>query len=145
MIGAAVNQRSDSMNQQKRQSRATARVKTMSLRRQGVPCNASKWGYDPLREIRKGDLTPGEVQSVRKLVRREGTPSHIDLGARNRNLVDLRDFETKAEACAFVTWVHAQFKAGRMNVPLAHRIRTVKTVFLTALGAKVRRVIVVAA
>lgn len=60
------------MQLQKRQARAKRRIKTMSLRRMGVPCTASKWGWDPLRETRRGDLTPGEVQSVRKLARRDG-------------------------------------------------------------------------
>lgn len=59
------------MQIQKRQARAKRRAKTMRLRRQGVPCTASKWGCDPLRERRKGDLTPGEVQSVRKTARRD--------------------------------------------------------------------------
>lgn len=59
------------MQIQKRQSRAKARAKTMRLRRMGVPCTASKWGWDPLRERKRGELTPGEVQSVRKLARRD--------------------------------------------------------------------------
>lgn len=59
------------MTKANRAARAARRVKTMSLRRMGVPCTSSKWGWDPLRETRKGDLTPGEVQSVRKLARRD--------------------------------------------------------------------------
>jgi hypothetical protein len=50
-----------------RQSRAKARAKTMRLRRMGVPCKPSKWGYDPLREPRK--LKPGKAMSIRKLAR----------------------------------------------------------------------------
>lgn len=65
------NRESD-MNQAKRAARTKRRIKTMSLRRMGVPCTASKWGWDPLRETRRGDLTPAEVQSVRKLARRDG-------------------------------------------------------------------------
>jgi hypothetical protein len=53
----------------KRQARAKARAKTMRLRRTGVPCTASKWGWDPVRD--PPALTPGEVQSVRKLARRD--------------------------------------------------------------------------
>jgi hypothetical protein len=56
------------MQIQKRQSRAKARAKAMRLRRQGVPCTASKWGWDPIRTAPA--LTPGEVMSVRKLARR---------------------------------------------------------------------------
>jgi hypothetical protein len=58
----------------------------MRLRRQGVPCTASKWGYDPLRETRKGDLTPGEVQSVRKLARREQIDPFMDMPATQETL-----------------------------------------------------------
>lgn len=59
------------MNLLARQARAKARVKTMNLRRTGVPCTASKWGY--MSEW-KGpgsprQLTPGEVQSNRRLAR----------------------------------------------------------------------------
>lgn len=59
------------MTSQNRRARAKRRAKTMSLRRMGVPCTASKWGYDPLYERRKGELMPGQRQSVRKLARRE--------------------------------------------------------------------------
>jgi hypothetical protein len=62
-------QQEQRMNMIKRQTRAKARAKTMRLRRMGVPCTASKWGYDPLRERRKYELTPGEVQSNRRLAR----------------------------------------------------------------------------
>ncbi|MDR5728037.1 MAG: hypothetical protein RB191_11490 [Terriglobia bacterium] len=59
------------MNLINRQARAKARVKTMNLRRTGVPCTASKWGYMP---DWKGPgspraLTPGEVMSNRRLAR----------------------------------------------------------------------------
>jgi len=53
----------------KRQARAKARAKTMRLRRQGVPCTASKWGY--MSDWKGGGLTPGEVMSARKTARRE--------------------------------------------------------------------------
>lgn len=59
------------MNQIKRQARAKARAKTVRLARQGVPFTVSKWHYmsewkgpgNPRR------LTPGEVQSNRRLAR----------------------------------------------------------------------------
>lgn len=57
------------MNLQKRQARAKARAKTMRLRRTGVPCTASKWGW--MGTWRGGGLTPGEVQSIRKTARRD--------------------------------------------------------------------------
>jgi hypothetical protein len=57
------------MTQANRRARAKRRVKTMRLRRMGVPCTASKWGWDPVRD--PPALTPGEVQSVRKLARRD--------------------------------------------------------------------------
>ena len=57
------------MNLSKRQSRAKARAKTMRLRRTGVPCTASKWGW--MGTWRGGGLTPGEVQSIRKKLRRD--------------------------------------------------------------------------
>jgi hypothetical protein len=60
------------MNLHKRQARAKARAKTMRLRRTGVPCTASKWGW--MGAWRGGGLTPGEVQSVRKGARRDGVP-----------------------------------------------------------------------
>lgn len=65
------------MQIQKRQARAARHVKTMSLRRMGVPCTSSKWGWDPLRETRKGALTPGEVQSNRRLARRKNPGMRI--------------------------------------------------------------------
>lgn len=57
------------MTNQKRRVRAKARAKTMRLRRQGVPCTASKWGW--MGTWRGGGLTPGEVQSIRKKARRD--------------------------------------------------------------------------
>jgi hypothetical protein len=56
------------MNLQKRQARAKARAKTMRLRRTGVPCTASKWGW---MGTWGGGLTPGDVQSIRKTARRD--------------------------------------------------------------------------
>ena len=58
------------MNLIKRQARAKARAKTMRLRRQGVPCTASKWGWQGT--WTGGGFTPGEYQSARKLARRSG-------------------------------------------------------------------------
>ena len=65
------------MNQANRQARAKARAKTMRLRRMGVPCKASKWGYDALRERREGEMTPGQVQSMRKTSRWADTRAFV--------------------------------------------------------------------
>lgn len=56
------------MQIQKRQARAKRRAKTMRLRRTGVPCTASKWGWQGT--WNGHGLTPGEVQSARKQARR---------------------------------------------------------------------------
>lgn len=64
------------MNIQKRQARAKARALTMRLRRQGVPCFESKWGYSPTNRHQRHDgLTPGEVMSARKKARRDAVAS----------------------------------------------------------------------
>lgn len=58
------------MDPQKRRARARRRAKTMRLRRMGVPCTGSKWGFDPLEIHRRNDgLTPGDVMSARKQAR----------------------------------------------------------------------------
>lgn len=57
------------MNLLARQARAKARVKTMNLRRTGVPCTASKWGY--MSEWKSHGFTPGQVQGIKKTARRE--------------------------------------------------------------------------
>jgi hypothetical protein len=59
------------MNLLARQARAKARVKTMNLRRTGVPCTASKWGYmsDWKGPGSPRALTPGEVMSNKRLAR----------------------------------------------------------------------------
>ena len=57
------------MNLANRQARAKARVKTMNLRRTGVPCTASKWGY--MSEWKSHGFTPGQVMGIKKTARRE--------------------------------------------------------------------------
>jgi hypothetical protein len=57
------------MQIQKRAARPKRRAKTMRLRRMGVPCTASKWGW--MGTWRGGGLTPGEVQSARKKARHD--------------------------------------------------------------------------
>lgn len=59
------------MQASKRRSRAKARAKIMRLRRKGVPCTASKWGWQGT--WRGAGLTPGEVQSARKKARFNST------------------------------------------------------------------------
>lgn len=53
----------------KRKARAKARAKTMRMRKQGVPCVSSKFGMGG--EWNGQGLTPGEVQSAKKVSRRE--------------------------------------------------------------------------
>jgi len=53
----------------KRQARAKRRRKSMALVKKGVPHACSKWSIHGT--WKGGGLTPGEVQSVRKLARRD--------------------------------------------------------------------------
>lgn len=72
------------MQLKKRQARARARAKSLRIRRgfkgrastEGDALTPSKWGYDPFWRHRRHDgLTPGEVQSIRKLARRDAVPT----------------------------------------------------------------------
>lgn len=67
------------MNLLARQARAKARVKTMNLRRTGVPCTASKWGYmsDWKGPGSPRQLTPGEVMSNKRLARFDDPGMHL--------------------------------------------------------------------
>ncbi len=67
------------MQRQKRQARAKARAKSNRLARQGVPFTHSKWH---MLSYWKGPgspqrLTPGEVQSNRRLARFADPAGHI--------------------------------------------------------------------
>jgi hypothetical protein len=53
----------------KRKARAKKRAKTMRMRRQGVPCTSSKFGMGG--SWNGQGLTPGEVESAKKVARRE--------------------------------------------------------------------------
>jgi hypothetical protein len=66
------------VNLAKRQARAKRRAKTMRLRRAvNIPCTPSKWGWQSPWEgpvIGSRRATPGEMQSARKLARRDAAP-----------------------------------------------------------------------
>lgn len=58
------------MNLKKRQARAKRRRRSMALVKRGVPHRCSKWSVHGGDYLGKGDgLTPGEVQSARKMAR----------------------------------------------------------------------------
>jgi hypothetical protein len=69
------------VNIKNRQARAKARAKTMQLRRMGVPCTPSKWGYmsewnPPMSMLPGRRMTHISWQSYRKRARHDFRLSH---------------------------------------------------------------------